>query len=60
MKATYDPEANALYVYTDNEGPVYFVVEEKHGYVDYNKEGQVLGYEYFLSDPMEIYNVAGT
>lgn len=54
MKAYYDSEANGLYIYTGNKNPVYFTAQEKDFYIDYDEEGNVIGYEFILSDGLEI------
>lgn len=53
MKAYYDSEANGLYIYTGNKNPVYFTAQEKDFYIDYDEEGNVIGYEFIL-DGLEI------
>lgn len=55
MRANYDDEVNALYVYTGNKNDVYFTVQEKYYYVDYDEYGDVIGYEFLLNEPLYVY-----
>lgn len=61
MKATYDPEAQALYVRVRAGEAVRSVEDEGDCHTtDYRADGEIIGYEFLLEAPLDILTSAAT